>query len=79
MFSAFTPWQVSLCNEPLKEVSNPGASGALFFLTPDDNFILKTVQKKEANFLRKLLPGYFLVCSPLDVQAGAGTSVDVVR
>lgn len=53
---------MSLCNEPLQELSNPGASGSLFYLTPDDNFIIKTVQKKEAKFLLKLLPGYFLVC-----------------
>jgi hypothetical protein len=53
---------VSLCSEPLKELANPGASGSLFYRTLDDNFIIKTVQKKEAKFLLKLLPGYFLVC-----------------
>lgn len=54
--------QISLCNQPLKEVANAGASGSLFYISPDDNFIMKTVQSKEAAFLRKLLPGYFLVC-----------------
>ena len=43
--------------EPLKDLSNPGASGSLFFLTDDDEFIIKTVDHKEAKFLQKLLPG----------------------
>jgi len=53
---------LSLCNEPLVELSNPGASGSVFYLSNDDNFIIKTVQHKEAEFLLKLLPGYYLVC-----------------
>ncbi|KAI4828418.1 hypothetical protein KUCAC02_022514 [Chaenocephalus aceratus] len=40
----------SLCNEPLIELSNPGASGSVFYLTRDDEFIIKT----------KLLPGYYM-------------------
>ena len=52
---------LSLCNEPLVELSNPGASGSVFYLSNDDNFIIKTVQLKEAEFLLKLLPGYYLV------------------
>uniref|UniRef100_A0A674BSQ5 Phosphatidylinositol-4-phosphate 5-kinase, type I, beta b n=1 Tax=Salmo trutta TaxID=8032 RepID=A0A674BSQ5_SALTR len=50
----------SICNEPLIELSNPGASGSLFYLTSDDEFIIKTVQHKEAEFLQKLLPGYYM-------------------
>uniref|UniRef100_A0A673GNS4 Phosphatidylinositol-4-phosphate 5-kinase, type I, gamma b n=1 Tax=Sinocyclocheilus rhinocerous TaxID=307959 RepID=A0A673GNS4_9TELE len=50
----------SLCNEPLIELSNPGASGSIFYLTRDDEFILKTVMHKEAEFLQKLLPGYYM-------------------
>jgi len=38
----------------------PGVSGSIFYVTRDDNFICKTVQHKEANFLQKLLPGYYL-------------------
>ncbi|KAG7161774.1 Phosphatidylinositol 4-phosphate 5-kinase type-1 gamma-like, partial [Homarus americanus] len=52
--------QVSLCTEPLRELSNPGASGSIFYLTNDDEFIIKTVQHKEADFLQKLLPGYYM-------------------
>ena len=54
-------FQVAMCDRPLREVSNPGASGSLFYLSADDAFIIKTVQKKEARFLQKLLPGYYLV------------------
>ncbi|XP_030049703.1 phosphatidylinositol 4-phosphate 5-kinase type-1 beta isoform X3 [Microcaecilia unicolor] len=50
----------SICSEPLIELSNPGASGSLFFVTSDDEFIIKTVQHKEAEFLQKLLPGYYM-------------------
>ena len=52
---------MALCNEPLQELSNAGASGSLFYVTNDDEFIIKTVQHKEADFLQKLLPGYYLV------------------
>uniref|UniRef100_A0A3Q2YN98 Phosphatidylinositol-4-phosphate 5-kinase, type I, beta a n=1 Tax=Hippocampus comes TaxID=109280 RepID=A0A3Q2YN98_HIPCM len=50
----------SICNEPLIELSNPGASSSWFYLTGDDEFIIKTVQLKEAEFLQKLLPGYYM-------------------
>ncbi|XP_062897696.1 phosphatidylinositol 4-phosphate 5-kinase type-1 alpha-like isoform X1 [Mobula hypostoma] len=50
----------SLCNEPLFELSNPGASGSVFYVSADDEFIIKTVQHKEAEFLQKLLPGYYM-------------------
>lgn len=53
--------QYSLCNEPLIELSNPGASGSVFYVTKDDEFIVKTVMHKEAEFLQKLLPGYYMV------------------
>jgi len=51
---------VSLVNYNMRELSNPGASGSIFYLTYDDEFILKTVQHKEAEFLQKLLPGYYM-------------------
>eukprot|EP01137_Pigoraptor_chileana_P015226 Opistho-2@70910 len=51
---------LSLCNEALRELSNPGASGSLFYISYDDAFIIKTVQKREAEFLRKLLPQYYM-------------------
>ena len=53
--------QISLVDQALRELSNPGASGSVFYLTDDDEFIIKTVQHKEADFLQKLLPGYYMV------------------
>jgi len=53
-------FMISICNETLRELSNPGASGSIFYLTNDDEFILKTVSLKEAEFLQKLLPGYYM-------------------
>eukprot|EP00127_Corallochytrium_limacisporum_P001174 Clim_evm9s44 gene=Clim_evmTU9s44 len=53
-------FMLSLCNDPLRELANPGASGSVFYLSHDDAFIVKTVQRKEALFLRKLLPGYYM-------------------
>uniref|UniRef100_A0A8R1U9R3 PIPK domain-containing protein n=1 Tax=Pristionchus pacificus TaxID=54126 RepID=A0A8R1U9R3_PRIPA len=50
----------SISAEPLKELSNAGASGSIFYVSHDDNFIIKTVQHKEADFLQKLLPGYYM-------------------
>lgn len=50
----------SVCDQPLCEVKVHGTSRSLFYKTYDDIFILKTTKKKEANFLSKLLPGYFL-------------------
>ena len=61
LFSIVLFLQMALCNEPLVELTNSGASGSLFYVTNDDEFIVKTVQHKEAEFLQKLLPGYYLV------------------
>ncbi|KAI0209953.1 Phosphatidylinositol 4-phosphate 5-kinase type-1 alpha [Lamellibrachia satsuma] len=51
---------LSMCNDPLTELSNPGASGSIFYITDDEEFIIKTLQHKEAEFLQKLLPGYYM-------------------
>lgn len=48
---------MSMCDTGLRELSNPGASGSIFYVTCDDEFIIKTVQHKEGEFLQKLLPG----------------------
>lgn len=53
-------YMYSLCHEDLIELSNSGASGSLFYVSSDDEYIIKTVQHKEAEFLQKLLPGYFM-------------------
>ncbi|GAV08854.1 hypothetical protein RvY_18486-2 [Ramazzottius varieornatus] len=53
-------YMLSLCDRAMIEISNPGASGSIFYLTEDDEFILKTVMYREAEFLQKLLPGYYM-------------------
>lgn len=44
----------------LIEISNPGASGSVFYKTSNDKYILKTVQYQECEFLKTLLAGYAL-------------------
>ena len=51
---------VSLCAEPMIELSNPGASGSIFYVTQDDEIICKTVSHKESRFLQEILPAYYL-------------------
>ncbi|KAF4519100.1 hypothetical protein B566_EDAN010522 [Ephemera danica] len=58
---------ISMCSSSLRELSNPGASGSIFYLTADDEFIIKTVQHKEGEFLQKLLPGYYM-CNSKNVR-----------
>uniref|UniRef100_A0A671RXN6 Phosphatidylinositol 4-phosphate 5-kinase type-1 alpha-like n=1 Tax=Sinocyclocheilus anshuiensis TaxID=1608454 RepID=A0A671RXN6_9TELE len=51
----------SLCNDPLIELSNPGASGSIFYVTSDDEFIIKTVNiiHFKSNYKReKRVPTY---------------------
>lgn len=50
-----------MCSEPMRELSNPGASGSVFYISDNDDFLVKTVQHSEAEFLQKLLPGYYMV------------------
>ena len=57
----FVLFQLSLCDDNLTELSNPGAGGSIFYISEDDEFIIKTAQHKEADFLQKLLPGYYMV------------------
>ncbi len=56
----------SIGETELKEISNPGASGSVFYKTSNDKYILKTVQYQEAEFLKTLLAGITMVCSGLD-------------
>ena len=61
VYFIFISVQLGVCDKALIELSNPGASGSLFYVSSNDEFIIKTVQKKETEFLQKLLPGYYLV------------------
>ena len=53
-------YMVSICGEhSLRELGTPGKSGAVFYLTEDGQFLIKTVSKKESKFLRQILPNYY--------------------
>jgi 1-phosphatidylinositol-4-phosphate 5-kinase len=52
---------LSLCDKSMRELSNPGASGSVFYLSHDDKFIIKTVQKGEHQFLLRFFQGYYMV------------------
>lgn len=45
----------------LKEVANPGASGAVFYKTSNDRYILKTIRHQETEVLKSFLRYYTLV------------------
>lgn len=53
-------FMVSLCDKPLRPLANPGAGGSVFYLTADDQFIIKTVHKDEHKFMMRLLSGYYI-------------------
>ncbi|KAI7980249.1 Phosphatidylinositol 4-phosphate 5-kinase 1 [Camellia lanceoleosa] len=46
-------------SDALRELSSPGKSGCLFYLTQDDRFMIKTVKKSEAKVLIRMLPSYY--------------------
>ncbi|CAH9058262.1 unnamed protein product [Cuscuta epithymum] len=49
----------ALCsNDALRELSSPGKSGSVFYLTQDDQFIIKTVKKSEVKVLIRMLASY---------------------
>ncbi|KAL3641780.1 Phosphatidylinositol 4-phosphate 5-kinase 2 [Castilleja foliolosa] len=53
-------YMLAICgNDALRELSSPGKSGSLFYLTQDDRFMIKTVKKSEVKVLIKMLPNYY--------------------
>ncbi|KYQ93877.1 putative phosphatidylinositol phosphate kinase [Tieghemostelium lacteum] len=48
----------SICKS-WNEVSTPGKSGSIFFFSADNQYVLKTIPKREAKLLRELLPEYY--------------------
>ncbi|XBI14437.1 hypothetical protein VPH35_141016 [Triticum aestivum] len=46
-----TDYMISICgSDALRELSSPGKSGSIFFLSQDDRFMIKTLRKSEAKF-----------------------------
>ncbi|CAM8964624.1 unnamed protein product [Rhodiola kirilowii] len=52
-------YMMSICgNDTLRELSSPGKSGSVFFLSQDDRFMIKTLRKSEVKVLLRMLPKY---------------------
>ncbi|CAN1307923.1 Phosphatidylinositol 4-phosphate 5-kinase 9 [Linum perenne] len=52
-------YMMSICgNDALRELSSPGKSGSIFFLSQDDRFMIKTLRKSEVKVLLNMLPDY---------------------
>ncbi|XP_058077256.1 phosphatidylinositol 4-phosphate 5-kinase 9 isoform X2 [Magnolia sinica] len=52
-------YMISICgNDALRELSSPGKSGSVFFLSQDDRFMIKTLRKSEVQVLLRMLPNY---------------------
>ncbi|KAE9615253.1 putative 1-phosphatidylinositol-4-phosphate 5-kinase [Lupinus albus] len=46
-------------NDALRELSSPGKSGSIFYLTQDDKLMIKTVKKSEVKVLIRMLRSYY--------------------
>ncbi|XP_043706132.1 phosphatidylinositol 4-phosphate 5-kinase 9-like isoform X2 [Telopea speciosissima] len=52
-------YMMSICgNDALRELSSPGKSGSVFFLSQDDRFMIKTLRNSEVKVLLRMLPNY---------------------
>ncbi|KAK4371516.1 hypothetical protein RND71_010991 [Anisodus tanguticus] len=52
-------YMLAICgNDALRELSSPGKSGSSFYLTHDDQFIIKTLKKSEVKVLIRMLQNY---------------------
>ncbi|KAK4846286.1 hypothetical protein QYF36_015431 [Acer negundo] len=53
-------YMMSICGDDgLRELSSPGKSGSIFYLSHDDRFVIKTLKKSELKVLLKMLPKYY--------------------
>ncbi|KAL5998242.1 Phosphatidylinositol 4-phosphate 5-kinase 7 [Asimina triloba] len=43
----------------LRELSSPGKSGSIFYLSQDERFVIKTLRKSELKILLRMLPNYY--------------------
>ncbi|KAM3214877.1 hypothetical protein ACQJBY_067062 [Aegilops geniculata] len=46
-------------SDALRELSSPGKSGSVFFLSQDDRFMIKTLRKSEVQVLLRMLRDYY--------------------
>ncbi|XP_058097205.1 phosphatidylinositol 4-phosphate 5-kinase 8 isoform X2 [Magnolia sinica] len=53
-------YMMSICGcDGLRELSSPGKSGSIFYLSQDERFVIKTLRKSELKILLKMLPNYY--------------------
>ena len=53
-------YMLSICGEQaLRELSSPGKSGALFYISHDDRFLIKTMRRNEMQTFLRMLPAYY--------------------
>ncbi|GMH25075.1 hypothetical protein Nepgr_026918 [Nepenthes gracilis] len=53
-------YMMSICGDDgLRELSSPGKSGSIFYLSHDDRFVIKTLRKSEVKVLLKMLHRYY--------------------
>ncbi|CAA7020782.1 unnamed protein product [Microthlaspi erraticum] len=53
-------YMMSICGDDgLTEISSPGKSGSIFYLSHDDRFVIKTLKKSELKVLLRMLPKYY--------------------
>ncbi|XP_027345968.1 phosphatidylinositol 4-phosphate 5-kinase 7-like isoform X2 [Abrus precatorius] len=53
-------YMMSICGDSgLRDISSPGKSGSIFFLSQDDRFVIKTLKKNELKVLLNMLPKYY--------------------
>ncbi|KAI9097894.1 hypothetical protein K1719_025665 [Acacia pycnantha] len=52
-------YMLAICgDDALRELSSPGKSGSIFYMTQDDRFMIKTVKKHEVKVLIRMLRSY---------------------
>ncbi|XP_061339567.1 phosphatidylinositol 4-phosphate 5-kinase 1-like [Gastrolobium bilobum] len=60
-------YMLAICgDDALRELSSPGKSGSIFYLTQDDRFMIKTVKKSEVKVLIRMLRSYYQHVSRYD-------------
>lgn len=53
-------YMLSICSDKaLRELSSPGKSGSVFYISHDDKFLIKTMRKAEMKLLQEFLPKYY--------------------
>ncbi|KAM1777958.1 hypothetical protein ACFX11_044554 [Malus domestica] len=53
-------YMMSICGDDgLREISSPGKSACIFYISHDDRFFIKTLRKTELKVMLKMLPRYY--------------------